>query len=77
MIDSDEEDAPKPRAPLGQIFEPNPAPKLSRTPGLTPRPNPKPGLDTQQVLEEFGFDAKEVAGLLESGAAVQRTAASL
>merc|ERR1719460_452713 len=24
VIDSDEEDAPKPRAPLGQIFEPNP-----------------------------------------------------
>merc|ERR1711916_98290 len=52
------------------LFEPNPAPKLSRTPGLEPRLGPKPGEHTLQVLTESGFDSGSVSALLNSGAAV-------
>ena len=58
--------APTPGQP-GQ-FEPAPAPKLSRTPGHQPRPNPVPGADTKAVLAEYGVDAKQIDALLEQGA---------
>jgi alpha-methylacyl-CoA racemase len=42
--------------------------KLSRTPGDATRPAPALGEHTEEVLREAGFDADEVATLLESGA---------
>ena len=52
----------------GKLFEPAPAPKLSRTPGHAPRPAPAPGADTRAVLREFGFSDQDADGLLQSGA---------
>lgn len=48
-------------------FEPAPAPKLSRTPGHDPRPNPVPGAHTGAVLAEFGFADADISALLKSG----------
>mmetsp|Transcript_145622 Transcript_145622/g.279260 ORF Transcript_145622/g.279260 Transcript_145622/m.279260 type:complete len:406 (-) Transcript_145622:61-1278(-) len=52
----------------GKLFEPAPAPKLSRTPGSAPRPGPVPGGDTQSVLAEFGFADLQIASLMKNGA---------
>jgi len=49
------------------LFEPAPAPKLSRTPGYDPRPSPIPGGHTETVLREYGVSAEAVAGLLKAG----------
>ena len=67
--------SPTPGGPDG-AYEPNPAPKLSRTPGLLPRPNPLPGAHTSAVLSEFGFGAEEIGRLLKEGAAVEGPAAA-
>jgi alpha-methylacyl-CoA racemase len=67
--------SPTPGGPDG-AYEPNPAPKLSRTPGLLPRPNPLPGAHTSAVLSEFGFGAEEIGKLLKEGAAVEGPAAA-
>jgi crotonobetainyl-CoA:carnitine CoA-transferase CaiB-like acyl-CoA transferase len=45
--------------------------KLSATPGAIGRPAPLFGQHTSEVLREFGFADSEIAGLLETGAAVQ------
>jgi len=58
--------APTPESP--GLFEPAPAPKLSRTPGFAPRPRPTPGGDTLQVLKDYGFSDEAVRALLKSGA---------
>jgi len=63
--------APTPGRP--GLFEPAPAPKLSRTPGSHPRPNPIPGSDTRAVLSEFGFSSEQIQGMLERGAAAEAT----
>jgi len=57
--------APTPGQP--GLFEPAPAPKLSRTPGHDPRPNPIPGGHTKAVLEEYGMSAEKVTKLLADG----------
>ena len=45
------------------------APRLSRTPGDPTRPSPSwPGVDTDIVLGELGFDATEIKRLREDGA---------
>merc|ERR1719214_431893 len=49
-------------------FEPNPAPKLSRTPGHNPRPMPKPAGNTKEVLKELGLDDSKIAALFQAGA---------
>ena len=67
--------SPTPGGPDG-AYEPNPAPKLSRTPGLLPRPNPLPGAHTSAVLSEFGFGAEEIGKLLKEVAAVEGPAAA-
>ncbi|KAK4879235.1 hypothetical protein RN001_007381 [Aquatica leii] len=48
----------------GQLV-PNPAPKLSRTPGLPQfvNPSPKRGQNTASVLEELGLSSSEIAQL--------------
>lgn len=61
--------APSPEFP-GKS-EPVPAPRLSRTPGMLPRPRPIPAGDTRAVLRDFGFSAEEVSALLGKGAAME------
>jgi alpha-methylacyl-CoA racemase len=55
-------------------FEPAPAPHLSRTPGLKPRPSPRPGEHTAEVLSEAGMTQLEIEALLNQGAASARPA---
>lgn len=62
---------------LDGAYEPNPAPKLSRTPGFTPRANPIPGAHTTAVLAEFGFGTDEIASLLQAGAVAETPAAKM
>jgi alpha-methylacyl-CoA racemase len=47
---------------------PQPAPRLSRTPGAPGIPPLAPGADTDSVLAGFGFDAEEIERLRSSGA---------
>jgi alpha-methylacyl-CoA racemase len=51
----------------GSIRQLKPAPRLSRTPGEVRPTYAYPGVDTEAVLKEFGFDADEVAALADSG----------
>merc|ERR1712113_799103 len=51
----------------GHLHEPAPAPKLSRTPGYHPRPQPRIGADTSAVLQEFSFTDDEISALLKDG----------
>eukprot|EP01062_Namystynia_karyoxenos_P020237 TRINITY_DN17673_c0_g1_i1.p2 TRINITY_DN17673_c0_g1~~TRINITY_DN17673_c0_g1_i1.p2 ORF type:complete len:401 (+),score=110.33 TRINITY_DN17673_c0_g1_i1:72-1274(+) len=60
--------APTPERP-GE-FEPVPAPRLSRTPGFAPRPQPAAGGDTAEVLADYGFSAERARALCESGAVI-------
>ena len=47
------------------VYEPTPAPKLSRTPGnCTPRPQPNIGEHTFEVLEEAGYSDREIKQLI-------------
>jgi len=57
-----------PSADLPGSFEPAPAPKLSRTPGLAPRKSPMSGDSTEQVLQQAGFVPSEIEQLLASKA---------
>ncbi|NOY55342.1 MAG: CoA transferase [Actinobacteria bacterium] len=45
------------------IVQPAPAPRFGRTPVDTPGPVSKPGQDTEEVLESFGFRSEEIAAL--------------
>lgn len=60
--------APTPEHP--GLYEPAPAPQLSRTPGHRPRPKPTPAADTVAVLSEYGFSQAEIEALLRSKTAV-------
>jgi alpha-methylacyl-CoA racemase len=51
----------------GSVPQLAPAPRLSRTPGEVRPTYAYPGVDTESVLAEFGFDADEIAGLHDSG----------
>lgn len=46
-------------------FEPIPAPRLSRTPGLLPRKSPEAGGNTFEVLQEYGFSKAEISKFVE------------
>uniref|UniRef100_A0A1B6IRN8 Alpha-methylacyl-CoA racemase n=1 Tax=Homalodisca liturata TaxID=320908 RepID=A0A1B6IRN8_9HEMI len=52
-----------------EVTTPNPAPKLSHTPGqsLSHLPRPRPGQHTQEVLKEAGLPTEEIQELLRSG----------
>ena len=54
--------------PVGDISQPAPAPRFSRTPPATPRPASRPGEHTHEVLASSGFDPDEIAALRASGA---------
>ncbi len=45
------------------VWEPLPAPRLSRTPGAAGHPPEKPGQHTEEVLQEAGFSAEEIRKL--------------
>ena len=47
--------------------QPAPAPRFSRTVESVSRPAPKRGSDTEEVLEQSGFSAAEIAELKKSG----------
>lgn len=49
------------------IEHPQPAPRLSRTPGSIHSPPPKPGADTSTILADWGFDHDAIAAGLASG----------
>ena len=51
------------------ITQPAPAPRFSRTPSELSDPAPAPGAHTAEALGQWGLD--DVAGLIESGAALQ------
>ena len=52
----------------GGLQQPGPAPRLSGTPGLIRRPPPHEGQHTDELLDELGLGADEVAALRASGA---------
>jgi alpha-methylacyl-CoA racemase len=58
------------------LFEPCPAPQLSRTPGHRPRPKPTPGSHTLSVLHELGLPKDTIESLMKSGGAVDKSASS-
>jgi alpha-methylacyl-CoA racemase len=64
--------APTPEWP--GLFEPMPAPQLSRTPGYKPRPKPKAGGDTHAVLVEMGFSDSDISNLLNNKFAIDTSA---
>ena len=51
------------------VVQPAPAPRFGRTPAAHPRPAPKVGEHTAQVLEEAGFSAADVQALVAAGVA--------
>jgi alpha-methylacyl-CoA racemase len=58
-------------------LQPQPAPRLSRTPGAIQSAPPEPGSHTAEVLAAAGLDAERVQALLDSGAAVQASPAAV
>ena len=52
----------------GRLRQARPAAVFSETPTAPPRPAPRLGADTEEVLGEAGFDAAAIAALREAGA---------
>ncbi len=52
----------------GEVWEPAPAPRFSRTKGEVTRNAARIGEHTEEVLVEFGFSEEQIAAGLESGA---------
>ncbi|GAC1641304.1 MAG: CaiB/BaiF CoA-transferase family protein [Mycobacterium sp.] len=46
---------------IGGVIQPVPAPRFSATPAAVPTAPPERGVDTADVLREWGFDAEEIA----------------
>src|ERR1700682_2541655 len=57
--------APLRHGSLGEIEVVNQAVKLSRTPSHIAHPTPEKGEHTEQVLKEYGYDDKAIAGFRE------------
>ncbi|MFZ5605095.1 MAG: CaiB/BaiF CoA transferase family protein [Pseudomonadota bacterium] len=57
--------------PVGDMLQPAPTPRFSRTPSGTPRPISAPGTDTRAVLDDCGFSSAEIDALLANGAVAQ------
>jgi alpha-methylacyl-CoA racemase len=49
-------------------LQPAPAPRFDRTPAAAPRPAPRTGEHTQDILLDAGFSADEIAALRAAGA---------
>ena len=58
----------------GDYWQPAPAPRFSRTPGVISGNADRVGGSTETVLSEFGFDVAEIEQLLTSGAAANHAA---
>jgi len=52
----------------GEVWQPAPAPRFSRTPGTVRHCATAVGQNTVEVLQEFGFSADQIAAKLGSGA---------
>jgi alpha-methylacyl-CoA racemase len=52
----------------GEVWQPAPAPRFSRTQAEISRGAATIGQHSEEILREFGFTTEQVAGLLESGA---------
>ncbi|KAM0732985.1 Alpha-methylacyl-CoA racemase [Formica fusca] len=63
---------------VGDDIIPNPAPRLSHTPGISRGTcrNPQPGENTIEILSELKFQSKEIDNLLSNGFAYQAYHAS-
>ncbi|KAL6449424.1 hypothetical protein ACFW04_000775 [Cataglyphis niger] len=63
---------------VGDDIIPNPAPRLSRTPGISRGTcrNPQPGENTIEILTELKFQSKEIDSLLSNGFVYQAHHAS-
>ncbi|BCP14239.1 CaiB/BaiF CoA transferase family protein [Mycobacterium paraintracellulare] len=55
----------------GDVVQPAPAPRFSRTPNPAPRMLPNAGVDVRRVLTDWGVD--DIDALIESGSAVECT----
>lgn len=55
----------------GDIWQPAPAPRYSRTPGKVQRPPAAVGAHSTEILAEFGFEQDAIDALLQSGAVKQ------
>ncbi|QFU77424.1 CoA transferase [Halioglobus maricola] len=55
----------------GETWQPNPAPRFSRTPGEIARPPASNGQHSREILEQFGFDASEQEAVIAGGAVIQ------
>jgi alpha-methylacyl-CoA racemase len=52
----------------GEVWQPAPAPRFSRTPGEVTRHAAAIGEHTDEIMRDFGFSDQEIAARLESGA---------
>ncbi|GAC68237.1 CaiB/BaiF CoA transferase family protein [Gordonia soli] len=53
---------------VGDIEQPAPAPRFSRTPAADPTPGSTPGADTESVLAALGYDKDAISSLRATGA---------
>jgi alpha-methylacyl-CoA racemase len=54
-------------APVGQVMQPTPAPRFSRTPGAVRGVPPERGQHGREALAEWGFSAQEIESLTKQG----------
>ena len=55
----------------GEVWQPAPAPRFSRTQGEVQRPPAEIGAHSTEILTEFGFEQDAIDALLQSGAVKQ------
>ena len=55
----------------GEVWQPAPAPRFSRTPGEIQREPATVGQHSREILQEFGFDDTEISVVIEAGAVKQ------
>lgn len=56
---------------VGDMLQPAPTPRFSRTPSGSPKPISAPGTDTCAVLKDFGFSQSDIEALQTQGAVAQ------
>ena len=58
---------------LGEVLQPAPAPRLSRTPGRADQVWKPRGAETKQILDEAGYEEAEIEELMEEKVVEQHT----